>query len=152
MAQHSTYVLLPWFLDEEYCVLAAAEAADPWDPVAVEAAAAEANRVALVAPQSVPKFHSAAERNSYEELRAMHAALEAGLAQIWSSLRHLRMEQGSVPALLGEVVAAVGRLPAVAVTTTVPDCAGGRKKGGGGGGEVEGDVFGAQYGVEEDGA
>ncbi|OAF58052.1 hypothetical protein VC83_05424 [Pseudogymnoascus destructans] len=35
---------------------------------------------------------------------------------------------------------------------SLPDCAGGRKKGGGGGGEVEGDVFGAQYGAEEDGA
>ncbi|ELR01934.1 hypothetical protein GMDG_08778, partial [Pseudogymnoascus destructans 20631-21] len=63
-AQHSTCVLLPWFLDEEYRVLAAAEAAHPWDPVAVEAAAAEANRVALVAAQSVPKFRSAAERDS----------------------------------------------------------------------------------------
>ncbi|ELR05827.1 hypothetical protein GMDG_01904 [Pseudogymnoascus destructans 20631-21] len=144
---------VPWFLDEEYRVLAAAEAADPWDPVAVEAAAAEANWVALVAAQSVPKFRSAAERDSYEELRATRAALEVGLAQIWSSLRRLRTEQGSVPALLGEVVAAVGRLPAIAVAATVPDHAGGRKKRGGGGGEGEGDGdgFGAQYGAEEDG-
>ncbi|ELR02463.1 hypothetical protein GMDG_08817, partial [Pseudogymnoascus destructans 20631-21] len=109
-------------------------------------------RVALVAAQSVPKFHSAAERDSYEELRATRAALEAGLAQIRSSLRRLRTEQGSVPALLGEVVAAVGRLPAVAVAATAPDHAGGRKKGGGEGGEGEGDGFGAQYGAEEDGA
>ncbi|ELR10236.1 hypothetical protein GMDG_04624 [Pseudogymnoascus destructans 20631-21] len=101
MAQHSTCVPLPWFLDEEYRVLAAAEAADPWEPVAFEAAAAEANRMALVAAQSVPKFRSAAECDSYEELRAMCAALEAGLAQIRSSLRCLRTEQGSVPALLG---------------------------------------------------
>ncbi|ELR07066.1 hypothetical protein GMDG_08243 [Pseudogymnoascus destructans 20631-21] len=151
-AQHSTCVPLPWFLDEEYRVLAAAEAADPWDPTAVEAAAAEANRVALVAAQSVPNFRSAAERDSYEELRATRAALEAGLAQIRSSLHRLRMEQGSVPALLGEVVAAVGRLPTIAVAATVSDRAGGRKKGGAEGGEGEGDGFGAQYGAEEDGA
>ncbi|ELR08564.1 hypothetical protein GMDG_03259 [Pseudogymnoascus destructans 20631-21] len=152
-AQHSTCVPLPWFLDEEYRVLAATKAADPWDPVAVEAAATEANRVALVAAQSVPKFRSAAERDSYEELHATCAALEAGLAQIRSSLRRLRTEQGSMPAILGEVVAAVGRLPAVAVAATVPDRAGGRKKGGGGGGEGkgDGDGFGAQYGAEEDG-
>ncbi|ELR10024.1 hypothetical protein GMDG_04429 [Pseudogymnoascus destructans 20631-21] len=55
-AQHSTCVLLPWFLGEEYRVLFAAEVADPWDPAAIEAAAAEANWVALVAAQSVSKF------------------------------------------------------------------------------------------------
>ncbi|OAF55924.1 hypothetical protein VC83_07987 [Pseudogymnoascus destructans] len=124
------------------------------NPIAIKAAAAKANRVALVAAQSVPKFRSAAERDSYEELRATRATLEAGLAmsiplscQIRSSLRRLRTEQGSVLALLVEVVAAVGRLPAVAVTAMVPDCTGGRKKGGGGGDEGEGDGFGAQYGV-----
>ncbi|ELR05657.1 hypothetical protein GMDG_07500 [Pseudogymnoascus destructans 20631-21] len=53
-----------------------------------------------------------------------------------------------MPALLGEVVAAVGRLTAVAVAVTVTDRAGGRKKGGDGGGEGEGDGFGAQYGVD----
>ncbi|ELR10033.1 hypothetical protein GMDG_04438 [Pseudogymnoascus destructans 20631-21] len=151
-APHYTCIPLPWFLDEEYRVLAATEAADPWDPAAVEATATEANRVALVAAQSIPKFRSAAERDSYEELHARHPALEAGLAQIRSSLCRLWTEQGSVPALLGEVVAAVGRLPAVAVTAMVPDHAGGRKKGGDEGGEGEGHRFGAQYGAEEDGA
>ncbi|OAF56188.1 hypothetical protein VC83_07361 [Pseudogymnoascus destructans] len=134
-AQHSTCVLLPWFLGEEYRVLFAAEVADPWDPAAIEAAAAEANWC-----------------DSYEELRATRATIVVGLAQIRSSLRRLRTEQGSVPALLGEVMAAVGRLTVVAVAATVPDRAGGRKKGGDGDGEGEGDGFGAQYWAEEDGA
>ncbi|OAF54402.2 hypothetical protein VC83_09430 [Pseudogymnoascus destructans] len=90
--QHSPCVSLPWFLDEEYRALVAAEAAVPVVAANVVAATAEANRVALVAAQSVPKFRSAAERDSYEEARAMRAAIEAEFAQIRSSLRRLRTE------------------------------------------------------------
>ncbi|ELR09243.1 hypothetical protein GMDG_08681 [Pseudogymnoascus destructans 20631-21] len=126
--QHSTCVPLPWFLNEEYRALVAAEATIPVVAADVAAAASEANRVALVAAQSVPKFRSVVERDSYEELCATRAAIEAGMGQIRSSLRRLRMEQGSMPALLGEVVAALGGLPAVAVTAMVPDRTGGRRR------------------------
>ncbi|ELR08017.1 hypothetical protein GMDG_02855 [Pseudogymnoascus destructans 20631-21] len=78
--QHSPCVSLPWFLDEEYRALVAAEAALPVVAANVVAAAAEANRVALVAAQSVPKFCSAAERDSYKEARATRAAIEEGFA------------------------------------------------------------------------
>ncbi|ELR10028.1 hypothetical protein GMDG_04433 [Pseudogymnoascus destructans 20631-21] len=74
-AQHSTCIPLPWFLDEEYRVLVTAEAADPWDLAAIKAAAAEANWMALVAAQSIPKFCSAAEHDSYEELHTTRAAI-----------------------------------------------------------------------------
>ncbi|ELR05127.1 hypothetical protein GMDG_07169 [Pseudogymnoascus destructans 20631-21] len=87
-SQHSPCVPLPWFLGEEFA--------------------------ALLAAQSITKFHSEAERDLYEEARATRAALELGLAQIQSSLRRLRTEQESVPALLGELVAAVGKLPTAA--------------------------------------
>ncbi|ELR03878.1 hypothetical protein GMDG_06418 [Pseudogymnoascus destructans 20631-21] len=141
--QHSPCVSLPWFLDEEYRALVAAEAALPVVAANVVAAAAEANRVALVAAQSILKFRSAAERDSYEEARATHAAIEAGFAQIRSSLRRLRTEQGGVPALLEEVVAAVGKLPAVAATAATVPVRGGRRKEGEGEGEG---TFGAEYG------
>ncbi|ELR10638.1 hypothetical protein GMDG_04905 [Pseudogymnoascus destructans 20631-21] len=144
--QHSTCVPLPWFLDEEYRALVAAETTIPVVAADVTAAASEANWVALVAAQSVPKFSSVTERDSYEELRATRAAIEAGMGQIWSSLHRLRTEQGSVPALLGEVVAALGRLPAIAVAATVPDRTGGRRKRG----EEEGTI-GAGYGEGENG-
>ncbi|OBT81139.1 hypothetical protein VE02_10392, partial [Pseudogymnoascus sp. 03VT05] len=68
---------------------------------------------------SVPKFRSEAERDLYEEARATWAALKLGLAQIRSSLRRLRIEQESVPALLGELVAAVGNLPTAATPAAV---------------------------------
>ncbi|ELR03264.1 hypothetical protein GMDG_06014 [Pseudogymnoascus destructans 20631-21] len=126
--QQSTCVPLPWFLDEKYRVLIAAETTIPLVAADFAAAASEANRVALMAAQSVPKFCSVPERDSYEELHATRAAIEAGMGQIRSSLRCLRTEQGSVPALLGEVVAALGRLPAVAVAAMVPDRTGGRRK------------------------
>ncbi|ELR09662.1 hypothetical protein GMDG_08701, partial [Pseudogymnoascus destructans 20631-21] len=113
-AQHSPCVPLPWFLGEEFAALLAAEEATPLILAEVVAAATEANRVALLAAQSVPKFRSEAERDLYEEARATRAALELGLAQIRSSLRRLRTEQESVPALLGELVAAVGKLPTAA--------------------------------------
>ncbi|ELR03024.1 hypothetical protein GMDG_05875 [Pseudogymnoascus destructans 20631-21] len=71
-------VKLPWSLDKEYRALLAAEAALPVVAADIVAAAADANRVALVAAQSVPKFHSAAERDSYEEARATRAAIEEG--------------------------------------------------------------------------
>ncbi|OAF59493.1 hypothetical protein VC83_03932 [Pseudogymnoascus destructans] len=64
-------------------------------------------------------------------------------AQIRSTLRRLRMEQESVPVLLEEVVAAVGKLLAVTVAAAkVPVCSGWRKEGEG---EGEG-TFGAEYG------
>ncbi|ELR08494.1 hypothetical protein GMDG_00558 [Pseudogymnoascus destructans 20631-21] len=133
---------LPWFLDEEYRALIATEATIPLVAAEVAAAASEANRVALMAAQSVPKFRSVVERDSYEELRTTHAAIE----QIRLSLRRLRTEQGSMLALLGEVVASLGRLPAVAVTVTVPDRTGGRRKRG----KEEGTI-GAGYGEGENG-
>jgi len=43
------------------------------DPII--AAAKEADRVTVLAAQSVPKFASAAEAASYEELRALRAAI-----------------------------------------------------------------------------
>ncbi|ELR03382.1 hypothetical protein GMDG_06123 [Pseudogymnoascus destructans 20631-21] len=137
----SLVVKLPWFLDEEYRGLVAAKAALPVVTADVVAAAVEANRVAT---QSVPKFRSAAERDSYEEARATRAAIEAGFAQIQSSLRRLRTEQGGVPALLEEVVAAVGKLPAVAATAAMVPVRAGRRK------EGEG-TFGAEYGEWEGG-
>ncbi|ELR07070.1 hypothetical protein GMDG_08247 [Pseudogymnoascus destructans 20631-21] len=94
----------------------------------------------VLAAQSVPKFRSEAERDLYEEARATRAALELGLAQIWSSLTRLRTEQENIPALVGELVAAVGKLPtaaAPAVTTTQGD---GRREG------KDGEV-GAAYGA-----
>ncbi|ELR02113.1 hypothetical protein GMDG_08792, partial [Pseudogymnoascus destructans 20631-21] len=94
--------------------LLAAEEATTLIPADVVAAATEANRVALLAAQSVPKYRSKAERDLYEEARATRAALDLALAQIRSSLRRLQMEQESVPALLGELVAAVGKLPTAA--------------------------------------
>ncbi|OBT81092.1 hypothetical protein VE02_10391, partial [Pseudogymnoascus sp. 03VT05] len=63
------------------------------------------------------------------EARATRAALELGLAQIQSSLRRLRTEQESVPALLGELVAAVGKLPTAATPVAVPTQGGRRKEG-----------------------
>ncbi|ELR10477.1 hypothetical protein GMDG_04758 [Pseudogymnoascus destructans 20631-21] len=121
--QHSPCISLPWFLDEEYRALVAAEAALPVIAANVVAAATEANRVALA--------------------HATRAAIEAGFTQIRSSLRRLRTEQGGVPALLEEVVAAVGKLPAVTATAaTVPVRAGRRKEGEG---EGEG-TFGGEYG------
>ncbi|ELR02152.1 hypothetical protein GMDG_00945 [Pseudogymnoascus destructans 20631-21] len=100
-AQHSACVPLPWFLGEEFAALHAAEEATPLIPTDVTAAATEANRVTLLAAQSVPKFHSEAEHDLYEaehdlyeaehdlyeEARATWAALESGLAQIRSPLR-----------------------------------------------------------------
>ncbi|OBT81171.1 hypothetical protein VE02_10387 [Pseudogymnoascus sp. 03VT05] len=130
---------------EEFAALRAAEEATPLVAADVAAAATEANRVALLAAQSVPKFRSEAERDLYEEARATRAALELGLAisrppsfvcfganskqQIQSSLRHLQTEQESVPALLGELVAAVGNLPTAATPVAVPTRGGRRKEG-----------------------
>ena len=55
-------------------------------------------------------------------------------------------------ALLGEVVAAVGRLPAVAVPATVLGCARGRKRASGGEEEEEGEgTVGAGYREDGDG-
>ncbi|ELR08131.1 hypothetical protein GMDG_02953 [Pseudogymnoascus destructans 20631-21] len=135
-----------WFLDEEYRALIVAETTIPLVAADVASAASEANRVALVAAQSIPKFCSVAERDSYKELRTTRAAIEAGMGQIRSLLRRLRTEQGSMPALLGEVVAALGRLPAVAVAATVPDRTGGRRKRG----EEEGTIC-AGYGEGKNG-
>ncbi|ELR07637.1 hypothetical protein GMDG_02685 [Pseudogymnoascus destructans 20631-21] len=98
-------------------------------PADVVATATEANRVALLAAQSMPKFRSEAERDLYEEARATRAALELGLAQIRSSLRRLRTEQESVPALLGELVAAVGKLPTAATPVVAPTRGDGRREG-----------------------
>lgn len=53
--------------------------ASPVVPDDITAAATEANRVALVAAQSLPKFRSVAERDAYEEARALRAAIEGGL-------------------------------------------------------------------------
>ncbi|OAF55072.2 hypothetical protein VC83_08785 [Pseudogymnoascus destructans] len=80
MAQHSPCVTLPWFLGEEFAALRAAEEATPLIPADVAAAATEANRVALLAAQSMPKFRSEVECDLYEEARATRAALESGLA------------------------------------------------------------------------
>ncbi|ELR03233.1 hypothetical protein GMDG_01216 [Pseudogymnoascus destructans 20631-21] len=66
-SQHSPCVPLPWFLGEEFAALRAAEEATPLIPADV--AATEANRVALLAAQSMPKFRSEAERDLYEEAR-----------------------------------------------------------------------------------
>ncbi|ELR04702.1 hypothetical protein GMDG_01560 [Pseudogymnoascus destructans 20631-21] len=104
---------LPWFLGEEFA--------------------------ALLAAQSMHKFRSEAERDLYEE-RATRAALELGLAQIRSSLRRLRTEQESVPALLGELVAAVGKLPTAAAPVVAPTRGDGRREG------EDGEV-GAAYGA-----
>ncbi|OBT81172.1 hypothetical protein VE02_10382 [Pseudogymnoascus sp. 03VT05] len=129
-SQHSPCVPLPWFLGPEFAALAAAKAATPLLDADVVAAAVEANRVLLLAAASVPKFRSEAERDLYEEARATRAALESGLAQqIRSSLRRLRTEQESVPALLGELVAAVGKLPTAATLVAVPTRGGRRKEG-----------------------
>ncbi|ELR09204.1 hypothetical protein GMDG_08679 [Pseudogymnoascus destructans 20631-21] len=124
---------MPWFLGEEFAALLAAEEATPLILAEVVAAATEANRVALLAAQSVPKFRSEAERDLYEEARATRAALELGLAQIRSSLRRLRTEQESVPALLGELVAAVGKLPTAAAPAVAPTRGDGRREGEDGG-------------------
>ncbi|ELR04555.1 hypothetical protein GMDG_06845 [Pseudogymnoascus destructans 20631-21] len=151
-AQHSTCVPLPWFLDEEYRVLAAAEAADPWDPVTVEAAAAEANWVALVAAQSVPKFRSAAERDSYEELHATLTALEAGLA-FSKSGHHCAVfgrSRGACRLFWGKWwLPWAGLLPSLSLRRFWTMLGGGRR---GVVGVVRGmgDGFGAQYGAEED--
>ncbi|ELR07947.1 hypothetical protein GMDG_02806 [Pseudogymnoascus destructans 20631-21] len=133
-------VWLPWFLGEEFAALRAAEEATPLIPADIAAAATEANRVALLAAQSMPKFRSDVERDLYEEARATQAALESGLAQIRSSLRRLRTEQESVPALLGELVAAVGKLPTAAAPAVAPTRGDGRKEG------EDGEV-GAAYGA-----
>ncbi|OBT81257.1 hypothetical protein VE02_10369 [Pseudogymnoascus sp. 03VT05] len=107
---------------EEFAALCAAEEATPLVAADVAAAATKANR-------SVPKFRSEAERDLYEEARATQAALESGLAQIRSSLRHLQTEQESVPALLGELVAAVGNLPTAATPVAVLTRGGRQKEG-----------------------
>ncbi|OAF59129.1 hypothetical protein VC83_04178 [Pseudogymnoascus destructans] len=112
-----------------FAALLAAEEATPLIPADVVAAATEANRVALLAAQSMPKFRSEAERDLYEEARATRAALELGLAQIQSSLRRLRTEQESVPALLGELVVAVGKLPTTAAPAVAPTRGDGRREG-----------------------
>ncbi|ELR06152.1 hypothetical protein GMDG_07807 [Pseudogymnoascus destructans 20631-21] len=125
-AQHSPCVPLPWFLGEEFAALLAAEEATPLISADVVAAATEANRVAILAAQSMPKFRPEAERDLYKEARASQAALELGLAQIRSSLRRLRTEQESVPALLGELVAAVGKLPTTAAPAVAPTWGNGR--------------------------
>ncbi|ELR09570.1 hypothetical protein GMDG_04064 [Pseudogymnoascus destructans 20631-21] len=133
--------MLPWFLGEEFAALRAAEEATPLVPADVAAAATKANQVTLLAAQSIPKFRSEAERDLYEEARATRAALESGLAQIRSSLRCLRMEQESVPALLGELVDAVGKLPTTAATAVALTRGDGRKEGG------EDEEVGAAYGA-----
>ncbi|ELR08225.1 hypothetical protein GMDG_08623 [Pseudogymnoascus destructans 20631-21] len=126
-SQHSPCVpegfLLPWFLGEEFAALLAAEEATP-----------------LIPADSMPKFRSEAERDLYEEARATRAALELGLAQIRSSLRRLRTEQESVSALLGELVAAVGKLPTAAAPAVAPTRGDGRREG------EDGEV-GAAYGA-----
>ncbi|ELR03119.1 hypothetical protein GMDG_05952 [Pseudogymnoascus destructans 20631-21] len=124
-AQHSACVL---FLGEEFAALRTAEKATPLVPADVAAATTEANRVTLLAAQSVPKFRSEAERDLYEKARATRAALESGLAQIRLSLRRLWTEQESVPALLGELVAAVGKLPTAANPAVAPTRGDGRRK------------------------
>ncbi|ELR04302.1 hypothetical protein GMDG_06691 [Pseudogymnoascus destructans 20631-21] len=73
-------VWLPWFLGEEFAALLTAEEAIPLIPANVAAAATEANRVALLAAQSMPQFRSESERDLYEEARATRAALESGFA------------------------------------------------------------------------
>ncbi|OBT81104.1 hypothetical protein VE02_10365 [Pseudogymnoascus sp. 03VT05] len=113
----------------EFAALVAAKAATPLLDADVVAAAVKANRVLLLAAASVPKFRSEAERDLYEEARATWAALESGLAQIQSSLRCLRTEQESVLALLGELVAAVGKLPTAATPVAVLTRGGRRKEG-----------------------
>ncbi|OBT81224.1 hypothetical protein VE02_10360 [Pseudogymnoascus sp. 03VT05] len=110
----------------KFAALVAAKAATPLLDANVVAAAVEANRVLLLAAASVPKFRSKAERDLYEEARATQAALESGLAL---SLRCLRTEQESVPALLGELVAAVGKLPTAATPVAVPTQGSRRKEG-----------------------
>ncbi|OAF56651.1 hypothetical protein VC83_07197 [Pseudogymnoascus destructans] len=133
--------MVTWFLGEEFAALRDAEEAIPLIPADVAAAATDANRVTLLAAQSVPKFRSEAQCDLYEEAHATRAALESGLAQIQSSLRHLRTEHESVLALLGELVAAVGKLPTAAAPTVAPTQGDGRKKG-----EKDGEV-GAAYGA-----
>ncbi|OBT81102.1 hypothetical protein VE02_10383, partial [Pseudogymnoascus sp. 03VT05] len=103
----------------EFAALAAAKAATPLLDANIVAAAVEANCMLLLAAASVPKFRSEAERDLYEEARATQAALELGLAT----------EQESVPALLGELVAAVGKLPTAATPMAVLTQGGRRKEG-----------------------
>ncbi|OAF59671.1 hypothetical protein VC83_03768 [Pseudogymnoascus destructans] len=125
----------------------------PWDPVPrlrlvpdqfkvwVLHVAALALRPAALVPWGRicgPPGHP--ERDLYEEARATRAALELGLAQIRSSLRRLRTEQESVPALLGELVAAVGKLPTAAAPAVAPTQGDGRREG------EDGEV-GAAYGA-----
>ncbi|ELR03691.1 hypothetical protein GMDG_06331 [Pseudogymnoascus destructans 20631-21] len=129
MAQHSPCVPLPWFLGEEFAALHTAEEATPLIPADIAAAATKANRVSLLAAQSIPKFRSEVERDLYKESRATRAALESGIAQILSSLRHLRMEHESFPAFLGELVAAVGKLPTAAAPAVAPTRGDVRKEG-----------------------
>ncbi|OBT68855.1 hypothetical protein VE03_02040 [Pseudogymnoascus sp. 23342-1-I1] len=117
-SQHAGCVPLPWYLGEEYQALLDIETSTNPSPAAITAAAAEANRVALVAAQSVPKFSSSAELGIYEELRATRAAIEAGFAaieegfaaieagfaQVQSLLILLQTDEKRVPALFEEVV------------------------------------------------
>ncbi|ELR10525.1 hypothetical protein GMDG_04800 [Pseudogymnoascus destructans 20631-21] len=118
--------LVPW---GRVCGPPRCQRGHPPIPADVAAAATEANRVTLLATQSIPKFRSEAERGLYKEARTTRAALELGLAQIRSSLRRLRMEQESIPALLGELVAAVGKLPTAAAHAVATTRGDGRKEG-----------------------
>ncbi|OBT81248.1 hypothetical protein VE02_10374 [Pseudogymnoascus sp. 03VT05] len=134
-SQHSLCVLVGFLLlfgfafRPKFAALVAAKAATPLLDANVVATAVKANRVLLLAAASVPKFCSEVERDLYEEARATQAALKSGLAQIRSSLHCLRTEQESVPALLGELVAAVGKLPTAATPLAVPTQGGRRKEG-----------------------
>ncbi|ELR02228.1 hypothetical protein GMDG_01021 [Pseudogymnoascus destructans 20631-21] len=130
-AQYSPCVPLPWFVGEEFAALLAAEEATPLIPADVVAAATEANQVALLAAQSVPKFRSEAERDLYKEARATRAALELGLAVTNSVI--------AVPSP-DELVAAVGKLPTAAAPAVTPTRGDGRREG------EDGEV-GAAYGA-----
>ncbi|ELR03582.1 hypothetical protein GMDG_06236 [Pseudogymnoascus destructans 20631-21] len=128
--QHLACVPLPWFLGEEFEALHTAEEATPLVPADVATAATEANQVALLAAQTMPKFRSEVERDLYEEACTTRAALESGLAMTNSVVTALSADgTGERPGSLGGVGGCCGKLPTTAAPVVTPTRGDGRKEG-----------------------